>query len=95
MHLWGLVERRHGFLAIQGSTASAEVYAKMHRGVYSRAGAPGDPDASGGGDGRVIVNNNYLIPRPDYAVALAAPPALLPPASVPIPQVKIPTVSVR
>lgn len=45
VHLWAHVERRHGMLAIQGSTASAEVYAKMHCGVYGRPGARGDPDA--------------------------------------------------
>lgn len=97
VHLWGLVERRHAFLGIQGSTASAEVYAKMQRGVYARAGAPGDPNAGSLGDGRITVTNNFLVPRPDYVGAAALPvatpvPALPPPAPA---ARKIPVVSVR
>jgi hypothetical protein len=102
VHLWGLVERRHALLGIQGSVASAELYLKMQRGTYSRAGAPGDPDAPGGDD-RIIVNHNYLVPRPDYSqlagpVVSSTPAPALPPASASVPAIekkKIPVIAVR
>ena len=92
VQMHGLILKRHGLLAIQGSVQSADLYCKMDGGFYARAGGGlADGNVAAGAGAGVTVTNNFLVPRPDYAGALAAPVPALPAAPVS----KIPVVNVR
>lgn len=86
----GLVLLRHYNLAIQGSVPSADLVCKMEGGYYARTGGGGFGDDADPNGGRVIVNNTFLVPRPDYAAAAAKP--ALPAASVPAIPASVPRV---
>lgn len=85
----GMVVRRVGNLAIQGSDKHADIYLRFMAGGYARPTGAGDGALPAGGMNFII---NNLIPRPpglDLA-GLPAAPAL--PAATPI---DAPTVEVR
>lgn len=90
VHQYGQILLRHGHLAIQGSVQSADLVFKAEGGYYTRNGF-GDGDSPNGG-GQVVVQINSLVPRPDYAGALAAQQVQALPAD-PVP--KIPVINIR
>lgn len=63
-HLIGPLARRHFFLGMQGSVASAEFCAKLVNGHFTRGLIPGALDGDGNAPGQVT-NINILVPRPD------------------------------
>jgi hypothetical protein len=61
------VDRRIAHLAESGSVEHAKLF-------YQFVAKVGSPLGDDGGDGRIVVNHNYLIPRPDYSqVAIPGP----------------------
>lgn len=83
------VDRRVAHLAEAGSVEHAKLF-------YQFVAKIGPPPDSDGGDPRIIVQNNFLVPRPDYAPA--APPVALPAASresTVSPARKVPVIAVR
>ena len=96
-----IVDRRVTELAISGSPEHTKLYYQY----VAKVGSPyGDPDAPVRDD-RIVVNHNYLVPRPDYSqlpavgpVVSSTPAASLTPGSAGPPAVakkKIPVISVR
>ena len=85
VEMHGLILKRHGLLAIQGSVPSADLFFKVEGGHYDRSGA-GSSDLPGSVGG---VTYNFLVPRPDY------PQPQLPAATVQAPVSSIPRVTVR
>lgn len=90
-HRWGSIEHRMAHLGEQGHVAAADQYCKMQSGHYTRSSAL-NGDGGAGALAGVTVTNNFLVPRPDYAGALAAQsvPALpAAPATAKIPEVRV------
>lgn len=90
VQMHGLILKRHGMLAIQGSVQSADLFCKMDGGHYTRSSPLDAPLPAGGGSYTL----NLLIPRPE-ALGSSAPPAAAAPTSALIPRPAIPTVALR
>lgn len=87
LELKPLVDRRVTELAISGSPEHTKLY-------YQFVAKMDVPFGDEPGAGRIVVNNNFLVPRPDYAAAAGLPPAQTPAAAAAT-RPAIPRVSVR
>ena len=87
LELKPLVDRRVTELAISGSPEHTKLGPPVRR-------EDGRAVRDEPGAGRIVVNNNFLVPRPDYAAAAGLPPAQTP-AAAPATRPAIPRVSVR
>jgi len=87
LELKPLVDRRVTELAISGSPEHTKLYYQF----VAKMDVP-FPDELGAG--RIVVNNNFLVPRPDYAAAAGLPPAQTPAAAAAA-QPSIPVLRVR